>query len=247
MKEVINAIISSVIMQTKNELTPIVEGLVDSRGNAGLSAAESLINTIVCRLARENTVEETVQFVMSHDVSPIVSEQISKLASAIATKCIVEICAVNEAIVEERRGVSPKQILKEIKKRIKEKSYRVDCMPNSIDPNREEEFDDHDPVNGRYVNEEDEALLLQADAATTEEEKKSIHKKCIAIYKKESKKNNPLALFYLGVAHLNGSDVKKDLQMGRLLLEKAHALGVKRAMDFLVMYFDDYGEKAPIR
>lgn len=240
MDKVINAIITSVIKKTKRELTPVVQALFDSRGSAGISAAESLISTIVCRLAHESTVDETVKFLMAHDVSPVCYDQIEQITSAIATKCLVEICAVNEAISEERRGVAPRQILKDIKKRMKEKSYCIDCMPRPIDPNREEDIPDDDPINGRYVNREHQELLHRYDAANTEKEKNELHKQSIAICKKEVKKSNPLALFYLGVAYLNGSNVKKDVQKGRRLLEQAHELGVKRAMSFLVSYFEDY-------
>jgi len=110
----------------------------------------------------------------------------------------------------------------------------------SIDWEEEGEQDDHDHVNGRYVNKEHKELFDLYDAASTEKEKDDIHKRCISLYKTEAKKNSPLALFYLGVAYLNGSNVKKDMKEGRRLLERAHELGVERAMDVLVPYFADY-------
>ncbi|MCQ2367650.1 MAG: hypothetical protein MJ109_01375 [Kiritimatiellae bacterium] len=105
---------------------------------------------------------------------------------------------------------------------------------------------DNDPINGRFVNAQHKRLLIEQDwmgyrGEKNKEREEAIFKEEVEILKEESAKNNPLALFYMGVCCVNGSGMPKDSIKGRTMLERAYALGVKRAADFLLMYF---GEEA---
>lgn len=105
---------------------------------------------------------------------------------------------------------------------------------------------DNDPINGRFVNAQHKRLLVEQDWMGYRGEKdknreNQIFEEEVRILEEESAKNNPLALFYMGVCCINGSGMPKDLLKGKTMLERAYSLGVKRAADFLLMYF---GEEA---
>lgn len=111
---------------------------------------------------------------------------------------------------------------------------------------------DNDPINGRFVNARHKKLLVESDymgvrGEKNEEREQQIFAEEISIFKEEAAKGNPLGLFYLGVCLVNGSGMDKNLAKGKDALERAYKMGVKRAMDFLVMNFEDYGEEVPIR
>ena len=103
---------------------------------------------------------------------------------------------------------------------------------------------DNDPINGRFVNARHKKLCVESDwrgvrGEKDEERERQINREEVEIFKEEAAKNNPLALFYLGVCYLNGSDVEKDLHKGKVALQHAYKLGVRRAKDFLLMYFGE--------
>lgn len=102
--------------------------------------------------------------------------------------------------------------------------------------------EDHDPLNGRYVNAEHEKMLLAYDKACEEKnqaEQDRIFKEELVLLKREAAKESPLAMFYLGVCYCNGSGVEKNLPKAKELLTKARTEGVERAETFLAMYFGD--------
>lgn len=107
------------------------------------------------------------------------------------------------------------------------------------DPDYDE---DHDPLNGCYVNAEHEKMLLAYDKACEEKnqaEQERISKEVLVLLKREAAKESPLAMFYLGVSYCNGSGVEKNLPQAKELLTKAKTAGVERAETFLSMYFGD--------
>ena len=109
----------------------------------------------------------------------------------------------------------------------------------------EDEDDEHDPLNGRYVNAEHEELLLAHDKACKENnqsEQDRIFKEELALFKREAQKETPLAMFYLGVCYGKGNGVEKNMSKAKELLTKAKMAGVKRADDFLFYFFEDLGE-----
>ena len=107
------------------------------------------------------------------------------------------------------------------------------------DPDYDE---DHDPLNGRYVNAEHEKMLLAYDKACEEKdqaEQDRIFHEELELLKREAANGSPLAMFYLGVSYCNGSGVEKNLPKAKELLTKAKIAGVERAETFLSMYFGD--------
>lgn len=102
--------------------------------------------------------------------------------------------------------------------------------------------EDHDPLNGRYVNAEHEKMLLAYDKACEEKnqaEQDRIFQEELELMKREAVNGSPLAMFYLGVSYCNGSGVEKNLPKAKELLTKAKIAGVERAATFLSMYFGD--------
>ena len=102
--------------------------------------------------------------------------------------------------------------------------------------------EDHDPLNGRYVNAEHEKILLAYDKACEEKnqaEQDRIFQEELELVKREAVNGSPLAMFYLGVSYCNGSGVEKNLPKAKELLTKAKIAGVERAETFLSMYLGD--------
>ena len=108
---------------------------------------------------------------------------------------------------------------------------------------RTTEYDeDHDPLNGRYVNPEHERLLLAYDKACAENDevaKDKCYREALEVEKQEAAKGNPLAMFYLGVHYCRASGAEKDMAKAKELLIKAHNAGVERAETFLLSDFGD--------
>jgi TPR repeat protein len=103
-------------------------------------------------------------------------------------------------------------------------------------------YEDHDPLNGRYVNAEHEKMLLAYDKACEEKnqaEQDRLFQEELELMKREAVNGSPLAMFYLGVSYCNGSGVEKNLPKAKELLTKAKIAGVERAETFLSMYFGD--------
>ena len=109
--------------------------------------------------------------------------------------------------------------------------------------NRTTEYDeDHDPLNGRYVNPEHERLLLAYDKACAENDevaKNKYFREALEVEKQEAAKGNPLAMFYLGVYYCRASGAEKDMVKAKELLIRAHNAGVVRAETFLLTDFGD--------
>lgn len=104
------------------------------------------------------------------------------------------------------------------------------------------ELQDHDILNGLYVNADHEELIRLervAEEKNNHAELDRLHKEEVTLLKHVAQhKNDPLAKFRLAVLYLNGSlGVEKNLRVGKLLLLQARASGVRRASDFLVSYF----------
>lgn len=108
------------------------------------------------------------------------------------------------------------------------------------------EYDeDHDPLNGRYVNSEHEKLLLAYDKACKENDKEAQQQyadKAHEEVKREAAKDNPLAMFYLGVYYCRARGPEKNMAKAKELLTKALNAGVERAETFLLTDFGDPAE-----
>ncbi len=111
---------------------------------------------------------------------------------------------------------------------------------------RTTEYDeDHDPLNGRYVNPEHERLLLAYDKACAENDEVAKNKyfsEALEVEKQEAAKGNPLAMFYLGVYYCRASGAEKDMAKAKEFLIKARNAGVERAETFLLTDFGDPAE-----
>ena len=160
-----------------------------------------------------------------------ISLDLQRFMEAVHEECDVELEAYSYTMESFalRRDVSI--VAEKIKRMINNKW--------GISEEDEIEYDDFDPLNGRFVNEEYRQLSELYDRSAVEGDEiecDRIHQKRIEILEKEVVKGTPLALFYLGVCHCTGSGVKKNLRRARELLLKAEALGVRRASSFLCSY-----------
>ena len=152
--------------------------------------------------------------------------------SMVKGECHDEISACFYAETTYRMGGDIDIIEEEVSKMLGDE--RDEAAPNYDD--------DHDPLNGRYVNAEHEKMLLAYDKACEEKnqaEQDRISKEVLVLLKREAAKESPLAMFYLGVSYCNGSGVEKNLPKAKDLLAKAKTAGVERAETFLSMYFGD--------
>lgn len=222
-------VLSAVEKTAGKELEALLDAFAQPFGlQKGANAVAGVLRYILVRLAKGCSPDEATTPLSGNGICPVSADILTSYAKCVAQKCFTkEIDAVKDLIDRSRTNNFGDYM-----------ERRDFFMCGNGD---DDEYDDNDPINGwlccakakelheaielsqREKDKDKEALLLQQD---------------IALLKEEAAKNNPLAIFYLGVIYWRNWVERReqhDCRRAVAYLTTAEMMGVQRASNFLAM------------